>query len=52
MLEAKIISQSNINHFDCHRDELPAFVADVCFVTAGTNVIIVRQIYIKAQLFG
>lgn len=52
MLETKIVSQRNINHFDCHSNELPALIADVGFVTAGANIIVIRQIYIKAQLLS
>ena len=52
MLEAEVVSQGNINHFYCHSNELPALIADICLVTAGTNVVVIRQIYIKAQFLS
>jgi hypothetical protein len=52
MLESKVVPQSHINHFDSHCDELPALITNIGFVAASTNIIVIRQIYIKAQLLG
>lgn len=52
MLESKIFSQRCINDLDGHCDEGPAFVADVCFSAAGTYLVVIRQIYVKDQLFS
>lgn len=50
VVEAKVVSQSHINNFDGHGHELPAFVADSSLVTACSNVVVISQIDIEAEL--
>ena len=52
VLEPEIISQGHIDDFDCHCDEGPAFVADVCLIAACPNLVIIRKIDIEDELFG
>lgn len=52
MLKAKVLAQCVIDDLDGHGHELPALIADVGFVTAGTDVVVVCQVDIKAQLLG
>lgn len=51
VLEPKIFSQGKINHLDGHCDELPTFIADFGFGTARADLVVIRQINIKAKLF-
>jgi hypothetical protein len=51
VFEAKVISQCHINDLDGHGHELPALVADCGLVAARSDVVVVGQIDIKAQLF-
>ena len=50
--EAKVLAEGEVDNLDGHGHELPAFVADVGLVAAGTDVIVVCQIDIEAQLLG
>ena len=52
MLEAKIFSKAGIDDFDGHCDEVPAFVADIGFVAACSDLIVIRQIEIEYEFFG
>ena len=52
VLETEIVAQHGGDDLDSHGHEAPAFVADVCLVAAGSDIIVVRQIYIKADFFG
>ena len=52
MLETKVVSQGDINDLDCHCNKLPALVADVCLVAAGSYIIVICQVNIETQLFG
>ena len=52
MLEAEIFAQRRVDHLDGHGDELPAFAADVGFVAARADVVVVGQIDIEAEFFG
>lgn len=52
MLETKVLTQRNVYYSDSHRDELPAFYADVGLVTASPDVVVIRQIDIEAYFFG
>ena len=52
VLEAKVVSQGCIYDFDSHSDKRPTFVADVGFVAAGSDLVIVCQIDIEDKLFG
>lgn len=52
VLEAKVVSQRRVDDLDRHGHECPALVADVGLVAAGTNVVVVRQVDIEAQLLG
>lgn len=51
VLETKVLAQRGIHDFDCHRDECPAFRADVSFRTASADVVVICQINIENQLF-
>lgn len=52
VLEAKVLPQCCVDHLDGHCDKGPAFVADVCALTARSDVVVIRHIDIKDQLFG
>lgn len=52
VLEAKVLAQGGVGDLDGHGYELPALEADVGLVAAGTDVVVVGQIDIEAQLFG
>ena len=52
MFEPEIVPQRRIDYFDRHGDELPALVADVGFGAACSDLIVIRQVYIKNQFFG
>lgn len=52
MLEAKVLAQSDIGHFDGHGHELPALETNVGLVTTCTDIIIICKINIEADLFG
>lgn len=51
MLEAEILAQSGVNHFYGHGHKRPAFVADVGFRAACSDVVVVRQIDIEDKFF-
>lgn len=51
MLEAKILSQRNIDHLDSHGYELPAFDANVGLVATCSDVVVVCKIDIEAEFF-
>jgi hypothetical protein len=52
MFKAKVLAQCIINDLDGHGHELPALVANIGLVAAGTDVVVVCQIDIKAQFLG
>jgi len=51
MLETKVVPQSYVYHLNCHCDKLPAPVANIGFVAARSNIIVIRQINIEAEFF-
>lgn len=50
VVEAKVVSQSHVDNLDGHGHELPALVADGGLVTACSNVVVISQIDIEAEL--
>ena len=48
----KVVPQCCIENLDSHRGKFPALVADVGFVAACSDVVVVGQIDIEAQLLG
>ena len=50
VLEPKVVSQGDIDDLDCHSHELPALVANIGLIAAGSDIVIVSQINIEAQL--
>ena len=52
MFEAEIISQSYINYLYSHCYELPAFDTNISLVTTCSDIVVICQIDIKAELFG
>lgn len=52
VLESKVVAERSSNNLDSHGHKLPALVADVCLVTAGTDIVVVGQINIETELFG
>jgi hypothetical protein len=52
VFEAEIIPQSNIDDFYSHRNELPALITDIRFVTTGSDLVVIRQINIETQFLG
>lgn len=47
MREPQILNQSCMHDFDGHGDIFPAFLADVSLLTAGPDIIVVREIDIE-----
>lgn len=52
MLEAQVVSQRYVHNLDSHGNERPTFVADVRFVAACPDLVIICQIDIEDELFG
>jgi len=52
MFESKVISQRRIDHLDSHGDKLPALMADIGFVTASPDLVVICQVYIENEFFG
>ena len=50
MLKPKIISQCCVHNLYSNSNEVPAQIADVGLVTAGTDLVIICQIYIEDKL--
>ena len=52
VLEPKIIPQGDIDNLDRHSHELPALVANIGLVATSSNIVIISQVDIEAQLLG
>lgn len=51
MPESKVLTQRHVDDPDSHCNKLPALVADIRLVTARSDVVIICQIDIEAELF-
>lgn len=52
VLEAEIVTESRVDDLDGHGDEGPAFLANVCLVAAGADVVVVCQVDVEDQFLG
>lgn len=51
VLKPEIVSQGYVDDFDGHGNKRPAFVADVRFVAACSDLVIICQVDIEDKLF-
>lgn len=50
--EAKVVAQGGVDDLDGHDHEAPAAGADVGLVAAGTDLVVVGQVDVEAELLG
>lgn len=52
MLETKVFSERHVNDLDGHGDKSPALLTDASATATRANLVVVRHVNIKDQLFG